>query len=114
MAYHKDLVEIVWFDAATTHGWESDAEVDDSNDPMITVGFLIRKTDDMLIVASSIDYDTGAMSNGRIKIPLGMVQSYKTIRKGKNTKKILNMGTIIPEMGSIVFTPEGTTDGERD
>lgn len=107
MAYQKDLVEVVWLDAATTHGWESDAEVDSEDDPMITVGFLIRKTEDMLIIASSIDQETQAMSNGRIKIPLGMVQSYKVLRKSKGSaKKSTNMGTIIPEMGGIVFTPE--------
>lgn len=105
MAYDKDLVEVVWNDAATTHGWESDSEIDTENDPMITVGFLIRKTPEMLIVASSIDKDTGTMSNGRIKIPIGMVQSYKVIKKTRKPKG-KDLGSIIPEMGGITFTPE--------
>lgn len=87
MKYHKPLVELVWFDAETTHGWETDEEVNSENVPIITVGFLIKKTEDLIVIASSIDKETGNQSNGRIKVPIGMVQSIKELGGSKKQSK---------------------------
>lgn len=91
MKYNKPLVEIVWLDAETNHGWELDSDVDVENVPIITVGFLIRTSPDIIVIASSIDKNAGDQSNSRIKIPSGMVQSirelnvsYKKPRKESN------------------------------
>lgn len=77
--YKKALVEIIWNDAETTHGWETDEEVDVAEVPIVTVGFLIRRTEHLVVVASSIDQDTGNQSNGRIKIPVEMITNIKVL-----------------------------------
>jgi len=82
--YGKPLVEIEWYDAETTHGWETDEEVDSENVPIYTVGFLIKRTEDLVVIASSIDKTNGTQSNGRIKIPVPMI---KTIRELTGTSK---------------------------
>ena len=82
--YGKPLVEVEWFDAETTHGWETDEEVNSENVPIFTVGFLIKRTEDLVVIASSIDKLAGTQSNGRIKIPVAMIQ---TIRELTGTTK---------------------------
>lgn len=88
MKYGKPLVEVVWNDAETTHGWEDEGEVDTEQVPIITVGFLIAKSDHIVVIASSIDKGTGQMSNARIKIPLAMIVSVTELSVAhKRTKK---------------------------
>jgi len=79
MKYDKPLVEIIWNDAETTHGWELDADVDAEQVPIVTVGFLVTKGDHVVVIASSIDQATGGQSNSRIKIPIAMVSSIKEL-----------------------------------
>ena len=66
------LVEIKWLDAETEQGWEESKDHKDDLPEAITVGFLNKETDTYLTVASTI---AGQHSNGRIKIPIGMVIS---------------------------------------
>ena len=75
------LVKIVWVDAETEHGWE---EIDEaSNLPLaITVGFLIKDQVDvhgneMYLVASTYSESS---TNGRFKIPKGMVKEYEVLK----------------------------------
>ena len=75
--YKHPLVEIIWVDAETTHGWEESNEADITLPLATTVGFLIRETDDGYLVASTYS-DTS--SNARIKIPKGMCKTYKVIK----------------------------------
>lgn len=77
--YPSPLVEIIWHDAATTFGWEHEDEADTSEELMTTIGFVIAKGEHTIIVASSIDNDTGKMNNSRIKIPVGMIKSIKEL-----------------------------------
>ena len=95
MKYDKPLVEIIWNDAETTHGWEMDDEVDVEQVPIVTVGFLITKGDHIVVIASSIDKATGSQSNSRIKIPVAMVSSIKeltaTYKKPKKASLELSM-----------------------
>ena len=74
--YKHPLVEVLWIDAETTHGWEESKEADIILPEATTVGFLIRETEDAYLIASTYS-DTS--SNGRIKIPKGMAKSYKVI-----------------------------------
>lgn len=76
--YPAPLVEVVWHDAATTFGWEHEDEADTTEELMTTIGFIIAKGEHTIIIASSIDNETGKMNNSRIKIPVGMI---KTIRE---------------------------------
>ena len=79
MKYTNPLVEVVWHDAATTFGWEHEDEADTSQELMTTIGFLIAKGEHTVIVASSVDNETGKMNNSRIKIPVGMIVTIKEL-----------------------------------
>lgn len=79
MKYDKSLVEVVWLDAETTHGWETDDETDLEQVPIVTIGFLIAKGEHIVVVASSIDKTTGTNNNSRIKIPIAMIESVKEL-----------------------------------
>lgn len=79
--YKYPLVEVVWVDAETEHGWE---EVDEeANLPLATtIGFLIKDQADkngneMLLIAST--YADNA-TNGRFKIPKGMIKEMKILK----------------------------------
>lgn len=86
--YPSPLVEIVWHDAATTFGWEHEDEADTTEELMITIGFVIAKGEHTIIVASSIDNETGKMNNSRIKIPVGMIKTIKELNVSyKKAKK---------------------------
>lgn len=79
MKYTNPLVEVVWNDAETMHGWETNEECDTDNVPIITVGFLITKGAHNIVIASSIDQANGTQNNSRIKIPIGMIVSIKEL-----------------------------------
>ncbi|MCA2570648.1 hypothetical protein [Microcystis sp. M42BS1] len=76
MSYN--LIEIHWEDAATTHGWEEESEIDYEPPIVITVGFLIKETDKAYVVASTVGGDK--TSNSRIIIPKGMVRFSKMLK----------------------------------
>lgn len=74
-----DLVEIWWDDAAELRpGWISTVEEPHSQ-MAISVGFLIRKTDEYVMIAQ--DLDVLGMHNGRSQYPMGMVKHMKILRK---------------------------------
>lgn len=75
--YKHPLVELLWVDAETTHGWEEHMEADVLLPTAITVGFLIRETDDAYLVAST--YSDSA-TNARIKVPKGMVKQMSLLK----------------------------------
>jgi hypothetical protein len=77
--YHAPPVEVVWHDAATTFGWEHEDEADTNEELMVTIGFLVAKGEHTIIIASSLDQETGKMNNSRMKIPLGMIKSIKEL-----------------------------------
>lgn len=86
--YPTPLVEVVWHDAATTFGWEHEDEADTTEELMTTIGFVIAKGEHTIIVASSIDNETGKMNNSRIKIPVGMIKTIKELNVSyKKAKK---------------------------
>lgn len=69
------LVEIKWLDAETSHGWEED--VDASNVPVTTVGFLVYKDERNVVIASTV---SDKQHNSRIKIPKGMIRKMRPIK----------------------------------
>jgi hypothetical protein len=87
------LVLVEWHDACTSFGWENEDEVDTSEELMTTIGFVIAKGEHTIIVASSIDNDTGKMNNSRIKIPVGMIKTIKEVnvsyKKPKKEKEVV-------------------------
>jgi len=76
------LLEVWWDDAAgLRHGWESSV---DKLEPqtVLSVGFLIKETDDHIVIAQ--DTDAEGSHNGRAQIPKGMVKRMKVLRKKDN------------------------------
>lgn len=89
LKFPTPLCEIVWHDAATSHGWELHGDVDTEEELMITVGFIVAKGNSTVVVASSIDKDHHAQSNSRIKIPVAMIQSIRELNVSyKKEKKV--------------------------
>lgn len=74
-----DLVEVIWADASEMEpGWA------DSVEPpamalALSVGFLILKDKDHIVLA--LDTDEQGHHNGRSQIPTGMVKKIKILRK---------------------------------
>ena len=81
---HYPLVEVIWNDASDlTGGWKK--EIDEDEPALaLSVGFLIRETDEHIIIA--LDTDGDGHHNGRSQIPRGMVKKLKVLRK-KDEKK---------------------------
>jgi len=76
---HYPMVEVVWDDAAgLRHGWlyKSDPVVPQL---ALSVGFLIKDSDDHIIIATDTDGD--GSHNGRTQIPRGMIKTMKVLRK---------------------------------
>ena len=77
------LVEIVWEDAAAEAEWKTEEE-DTEEDLCTTVGFLVKETKTAYYVSHTISTDNeGTLHwNSRIRIPRGMVRTYKVLLKG--------------------------------
>ena len=71
------LVHVEWKDAQTGHGWEDRENVLVETPIVTTVGFLIKETDEGVVVASTVGTDL--QSNARISIPRGMIISKKEL-----------------------------------
>ena len=87
MRYPKQLVEVTWVDAGSTHGWETDTEADLEPEIITTVGFIIAGNKESVIIASTIDA-TGVSNNCRLKIPVNMITSIKQLKIGYYKKTI--------------------------
>lgn len=74
------LVRVDWIDAETSQGWEHLDEEKPTVPEVVTVGFLIKETEDVLLVASTIGHDRS--HNSRIGIPKGMVKGVTVLKKG--------------------------------
>lgn len=74
------LVEVRWKDARAHAGWfEYDKNNPPPNHPVVTYGLLVDKRDDAVILASTIDPDTGEWAD-RNEIPAQMLVSVKTVK----------------------------------
>jgi hypothetical protein len=79
--YKYPLVQIVWVDAETEHGWE-EVEEDSTLPVATTIGFLIKDQpdkngNDMLLIASTY---SDSQTNGRFKIPKAMVKEMMVLK----------------------------------
>lgn len=81
---HYDLVEVIWNDASDlTGGWAK--EIDEDEPALaLSVGFLIRQTEEHIIIA--LDTDSEGHHNGRSQIPRGMVKKMRVLRKKDEVK----------------------------
>jgi hypothetical protein len=82
---HYPLCEVIWDDAAgLRHGWL------DKAGPLVpqlalSVGFLIKETEDHIVIAQDTDAEGG--HNGRSQVPKGMVKHIKVLRKADKPKE---------------------------
>ena len=81
---HYDLVEVIWNDASDlTGGWAKEIGEDEPA-LALSVGFLIRQTQEHIIIA--LDTDSDGHHNGRSQIPRGMVKKMRVLRKKDEVK----------------------------
>jgi len=76
--YPFPLVEVKWLDAQTSHGWEDKDEIDSEVPVVTTIGFLLKETEDSVVIASTIGQDK--THNSRILIPIGMIKEKRIFR----------------------------------
>lgn len=76
--YPFPLVEVNWLDAQTSHGWEDKDEIDSEVPVVTTIGFLLKETEDSVVIASTIGQDK--THNSRILIPIGMIKEKRILR----------------------------------
>lgn len=78
-----NLVEVIWDDATSlSQGWKEREDFDKEEikpEIVLSVGFLVKQSDDYLILAMDTDGDGDHAS--RSQIPMGMVRKLKIIRK---------------------------------
>ena len=79
------LVKCVWNDASSDENeWKEDSELDDGDELVTTVGFLVRKTKNFIWIASSV-YE--GYNNSRTKIPKGMIKELTTLSEDSSWVK---------------------------
>ena len=74
--YKYPLVIIQWDDAESSDGWE-EAPTELIPSIAISVGFLVRQTENYILLAQS--YDNGH-TNGRFQIPKTLIKETKEIK----------------------------------
>jgi hypothetical protein len=83
-----DLLEVIWEDAETDHGWKAESQIEFGKELVTTIGFLIKKLKGDLIVGGSIyvDEEGEYNFNTRMQIPKGMIRSLKILvpKNGKS------------------------------
>jgi len=82
------LVE--WIDSASDHGWEKIKDSEIEHESCITLGFLVKESEDFIMIAHSIDQANDS-ANGRIQIPKVAIKSRKVIQwkpKGSPKKRL--------------------------
>ena len=68
------LVEIVWHDACTDSGWETHDKTNTNEELMVTIGFMVVRGENVVVIASSLDQESHLMSNSRIKICINSIK----------------------------------------
>ncbi|MEK9753374.1 MAG: hypothetical protein VW338_09205 [Rhodospirillaceae bacterium] len=73
-----DIVAVSWVDTMNSNGWDTIAEtVEMEPAPVVTVGFLIKKTKDKVVVAHGLSGDSAL---GATVIPAAWVKSIDVLR----------------------------------
>jgi hypothetical protein len=80
------IVSLAWVDSETNDGWTPVDETTAKIGQTYTVGFLVRESADMFLIAHSFDPATNSV-NGLISIPKLVVYDLKEIGKVKDGKR---------------------------
>jgi hypothetical protein len=87
-AWPFDFVEIDWFDAESSQGWENSKSTTMSTDLCTSIGFLIKKSRNSYLLSMSIYFNESEKDhafNNRQQIPKSMVKKF-TVLIPKNTQ----------------------------
>jgi hypothetical protein len=82
-----NLVLITWEDSATEHGWQFDKEVTLTPTPCQSIGWVIRETDDYIVLAgcvSQLSDEVKPSNNRRLVIPKKNILSTIEIMEHKH------------------------------
>ena len=80
------LVEVLWKDAESHDEWVTLSDITDDNKPLdcVSVGFLVKETEDRVILCATLSLATDNQVSGHITIPKGMITAIKNLTyKGK-------------------------------
>ncbi len=83
MKRYKKL-EVTWLDAGSVDGWDTlrshkKRAMHDFNCPVVTVGYLVKKTKRVLLVAQSLTKDRGTRAWSVFYIPRGMIKRVRVL-----------------------------------
>ena len=74
----RDIIKVTWIDASVSNSWHSAAEEELDSDVLITsVGFLIAKRKDVVVLAACLGEDDDV--NGVVRIPVPWIKNIKKI-----------------------------------
>lgn len=96
LKFPVNLVEVVWHDACTDSGWETHDKTNITEELMITIGFLVARSENVVIIASSLDQESHLMSNSRIKIPVGMIKTIRELSVSYKKEKKVEVPVEVP------------------
>ena len=88
------LIYVEWLDSHTVHGWNSLKELVESQkiDPCKTIGWLVKKTDESILVVSSLSSDENpdvkTCAEGNMVIPLSAIVKVRLLSVGKAAVKL--------------------------
>lgn len=87
MKLPREMVLIIWDDCNSTHGWAEEGDVITSGvSPIVTIGFLLAETKDIVAVASSLDCSEPSKIDpvngvcGSMVIPKRMIRSRRKLK----------------------------------
>ncbi len=72
-----DVVKCYWRDAQTYDTWHELSEIEDECPLICSVGFLVKSTKDIIVIATTVAMD--GMSNAGISIPIGMIEKMEKL-----------------------------------
>ncbi len=96
LKFPVNLVEVVWHDACTDSGWETHDKTNITEELMVTIGFLVARSENVIIIASSLDQESHLMSNSRIKIPVGMIKTIRELSVSYKKEKKVEVPVEVP------------------
>lgn len=74
------IVEVIWHDATELDGWKDGNEPEDPKPcPVLSVGYLVHKCKDYIVLAQDVAHDGDRC--GRGQIPRAMIKTLRVIKK---------------------------------
>ena len=78
-----ELVQVDWIDSCADINWQLLCDVDTDLTRVTTVGFLVKETNECVVIAQSVGVEPKQVCN-TIAIPKGCIKNIKTIEENAN------------------------------